>query len=147
MPIDKQEANRMPNRETKQDVVPRHDAHLNILLRSEKLYTGQEIIRLYKDGTRDFSFINAEGADLSDADLPEINFEGANLRRMKGENTNFQGANFTNANLEDSNLYLANFNGANLRSAIMKNSNLNLANLFGANIDLIDLEGAEGIYD
>ncbi len=56
---------------------------------AQKLYTGTEIIKLYKEGRRDFTGINAKGANLIDANLTGANLTGAGLI----------GANLTRANL------------------------------------------------
>ncbi|MEH1889946.1 MAG: serine/threonine-protein kinase [Nostoc sp.] len=116
----------------------------------------QGLLTAYLKGRRDFalhnlSFLNLQGADLSQtnfhsAQLQKTNLQGANLH-----NSDFGRASLTQANLKDANLSKAYFNhadleGADLRGADLSNAYLSNANLRGANLCGANLTSAK-IYD
>lgn len=93
----------------------------------------QELLEHYRQGERNFAYVDLSGADLS----------GLNLR-----GANFTGANFTEANLSWAFLNQANLTEACLRRADLHNATLNNANLgqamlSGANLSKVDLRLAQ----
>ena len=81
--------------------------------------TGEELIREYENGRRDFKGVNLkdadlEGANLEGVDLERANLYQANLQWAKLERVNLQHANLKRANLVIADLYQANLTGANI---------------------------------
>ncbi|MEM9922793.1 MAG: pentapeptide repeat-containing protein [Cyanobacteria bacterium P01_D01_bin.50] len=132
--------------------------------------TGEELLRRYKKGERDFPLINLydEKCILQEADLKGINmvagyflggsFYKTNLSEacLIGFDSNCLGleeANFSNANLsraclwssilDDADLSRCNLEGANLRNAHLWNANLFNASLDGAVLANTDFTNAK----
>ncbi|MCL5427962.1 MAG: pentapeptide repeat-containing protein, partial [Candidatus Marsarchaeota archaeon] len=78
----------------------------------QKLYTGREIVDLYRSGRRDFEGIKANDAYLRGEDLWHANLTRANLRDAYLHHADLIGANLAGANLSGADLI-----GANLRDA------------------------------
>jgi uncharacterized protein YjbI with pentapeptide repeats len=110
--------------------------------------SGQELIRRYKAGERDFSRTDLRGvivrsytkkkkrgryraqrANLSGIDLSEANLSEASLIEA-----NLRGANLSRANLREANLSWANLREANLSGADLSEADLHLAKLGEANL-------------
>ncbi|WP_204103498.1 MULTISPECIES: pentapeptide repeat-containing protein [Spirulina sp. CCY15215] len=98
----------------------------------------KELRRLYASGTRNFSNI-----DLNEANLRNINLSGADLRGAKLNVVNLSGANLSGANLSGAKLNVARLSGANLSKAILNHTHFNVANLIRA--DLREAEFIEAL--
>jgi hypothetical protein len=86
------------------------------------IISGEELLRRYATGERDFSGIDLRRADLSEADLRGINLSGADL---------------SGADLRESNLRFANFQGANLEGAYLAKAFIADCDWRGANVKKI----------
>ena len=76
----------------------------------------KELVRLYKDGVRDFSGVTLRGVNLSgayliDAYLIDANLSGANLNGANLDGVNFSGADLSGADLSGASLWDAKGNG------------------------------------
>ena len=88
-----------------------------------------ELIKLYTDGKRDFSY-----ADLSNIDLSNIGLSYADLSNADLSRANLWCANLSGANLSGANLRSADLSDANLSRANLSRANLSYANLYCANL-------------
>jgi uncharacterized protein YjbI with pentapeptide repeats len=100
---------------------------------------GQELIRRYRQGGRNFagadlSLADLEGADLRGVDLSRASLVGANLRRTNLFQANLAGANLVQANLEETGLFQADLQGADLSQANLRRAFLKQADLSGARV-------------
>jgi uncharacterized protein YjbI with pentapeptide repeats len=97
--------------------------------------SGQELVRRYGQGQRDFSGVRLEaradlvGIDLRHADLSSSDLSGACLARAR-----LDGACFRSADLQNAQLYDASLRHADLRQAELEGANLLLAVLDGADL-------------
>lgn len=124
--------------------------------------TATEVLKAYKQGRRNFHYVQVDGADLANANLRDASFYGASLREVDLSNSELtyiqlKGANLTGASLENasvnaSDLIDADFSGANLNRADFTGASLNRARFTGAKLrsahfgnavmDEMELEGA-----
>lgn len=121
--------------------------------------TGEELLRRYAAGERNFPFIEIDDWNgvLIGSDLRGINLIGADLGHAGWWNTNLSGAclvavdfggmrideaNLSNANLTGASLWTVDLSGANLSGCILKGANLRRAILWNANLLNADLDGA-----
>jgi hypothetical protein len=125
--------------------------------------TGEEVVKTYRGGRKDFSGANLRGADLrgaylseaylseanlSGADLCEADLSWADLYRANLREADLYRANLREADLRGANLYRADLSGADLREADLRGANpyradLSGADLSGANLSGADLSGAD----
>jgi uncharacterized protein YjbI with pentapeptide repeats len=114
---------------------------------------GQELIRRYQSGRRNFPkadlrLADLQGADLREINLCEANLGGANLRRANLFQAQLEQADLSQANLEEAGLFRANLRGADLSQATLRRAYLRRANLTDATVTdeqlswARDLEGA-----
>jgi uncharacterized protein YjbI with pentapeptide repeats len=100
---------------------------------------GQELVRRYQSGRRNFPKADLRLADLQGADLREVNLSGANLSGANLKRANLFHAqlvetDLSQANLEEAGLYRANLQGANLTQANLRRAYLSSADLTDANV-------------
>jgi len=79
-------------------------------------------------------------AKLWCADLSNANFSGGDFRNADFDNSGLYMANFEGADLRD-----VNFHGTSLGDVNLRNTKLNDSTLWDADIEGVDLTGAEGI--
>lgn len=114
---------------------------------SSLLSNGENLLKRYTAGERDFREINLSGSqiftnanlsgiDLSRAYLNSVDFSGANL-----SNANFEGAILKNAQLHHANLSGANLKGADLTYASLVQADLTDAILTDVNLESTTLTG------
>lgn len=108
----------------------------------------QELLRRYRDGSRNFSqadlrLVDLEGADLRCVDLSKADLSGANLKRANLFQANLERANLAQTNLEEAGLYQTNLQDADLRKANLRNAFLDRANLRGAALSAEQLAQAK----
>lgn len=127
---------------------------------------GDEILRRYESGEREFSGVNVGGSDfpngasLRGADLsrtrwdhatgPKLDLSSGSLERARMLQTSFHDAVLRDTNLGWSRLVEVEFHGADLRGANLSCAYTEMtrfprANLRGAKLDGADLRGAEGL--
>lgn len=99
--------------------------------------TGEDVVKSYKEGKRDFREETLTRIDLSHANLRGADFSGADLSLA-----NLGGADLTGARLTSARLYGAYLQNAVLRGAKLNGSRLQRADLRWANLDLAQLRGA-----
>jgi len=109
---------------------------------TSKKMTGEEVVKAYRGGRRDFSEANLRGADLSWTNLSEANLRGADLSWTNLYRADLSGANLREANLSEVDLSWADLFGANLRGASLSEADLYLADLSWANLREANLSGA-----
>ena len=107
------------------------------------LKSGNDLIRAYESGERNFRGINLQGFKLlRNLDLSDIDLSQANLNSVDLTGTNLSGVNLTDAQLSRARLNQANLSGANLQGAILSHATLVSANLTHANLSGTNLDGA-----
>lgn len=97
---------------------------------------GEELLKKYEIGQRDFTGIVLCEVNLNRANLPQANFSRAILSL-----TNLSGANLSEANLSEAKLNVARLSSTNLVGAKLNGAILNVANMIRAdlsNAELID---------
>jgi uncharacterized protein YjbI with pentapeptide repeats len=114
----------------------------------------EDLLKLYKEGRRNFSGVDLSGMCFDNQDLSEINLEGANLSNTKwceinlananlqntdlrgveiigelfGNNIDFSGANFEGTRMEEGIIEKANFSRANFRNTSFSQFSMNECN-------------------
>ncbi|WP_445626867.1 nSTAND1 domain-containing NTPase [Nostoc sp. DSM 114167] len=107
----------------------------------------QKLVELGESlASRDFSYANLRGVNLSRADLRGANFSHANLSGTDFSDANLSTANLSGAKLNDARLIRANLSGANLNSADLYGVKLSRANLNGADLRGANLNRANLIF-
>lgn len=81
--------------------------------------TGEELLREYAGGRRDFREVDLRGVKLRDARLNGIDLTGADLRGANLDKCSFSGATLLNANLGGSLLGYVDFQGVKLAGATL----------------------------
>ncbi|MEW6494125.1 MAG: pentapeptide repeat-containing protein [Cyanobacteriota bacterium] len=108
----------------------------------------QNFLDRYRQGERDFAYIDLSGAILMGVNLRNINLTGANLSGANLSWAQLGNAQLTGAYLHQANLHSATLNHANLNQATLSRANLTkvdlrLATLRGANLNWADLTTAD----
>ncbi len=113
----------------------------------------QNFLDRYRQGERDFAYIDLSGAILMGANLRDINLTGANLSGTNLSWAQLGNAQLTGACLHQANLHSATLNHANFNQATLSRANLTKvdlrlatlreANLNWANLTTADLTGAD----
>ncbi|KAF3883778.1 MULTISPECIES: WD40 repeat domain-containing protein [Nostocales] len=124
-----------------------HSSNTDTLKSFREIGGARGLLAAYQLGERDFTQVNLENTDLSQADLAGINLEKANLKGANLSQTNLSEANLISAdlrgaNLTQTNLRCARLNDSDLRQALIKQVDLYRANLSWANLSEQDLRGA-----
>jgi serine/threonine-protein kinase len=109
--------------------------------------TGDDILRYYQKGQRDFGHRAYNALSLDRATLPRISFHSAQLREASFSQTDLSEATFsyaqlTRANLQAAKLTGAYLNAADLRYANLRGADLSYASLTDARFEETDLRGA-----
>ena len=107
----------------------------------EAAISGEEFLKRYNQGERDFTGINLSGVDLSGKTLHSVNLSNANLSRAELSEADLSYANLAEANLCHTNLHTANLTSANLGKTKFINANLSEVNLQGSNLSEANLSG------
>lgn len=97
-----------------------------------------DIIRMYKEGRRDFSNASANSQDFTNADLKGIIFRNAKLTFATFDGCQLQGADFSGADLS-----WAGFDRADLREAKFTGANCQYALFDNATVDRADFRNAD----
>lgn len=102
----------------------------------------------YRQGERNFAYIDLSGASLMGMNLRNINFTGANLSGANLSWAQLSHAKFTGALLHQANLHStilnnADFNQANLSRAKLSKADLRLATLREANLNWAELTASD----
>jgi uncharacterized protein YjbI with pentapeptide repeats len=108
----------------------------------------QNFLDRYRQGERDFAYIDLSGATLTGANLQNINLTGANLSRADLSWARLSHAKFTDAvlhqaNLHSATLHNADFNRATLSRAKLSKVDLRLATLREAELNWADLTASD----
>ena len=103
---------------------------------------GENLIKKYKSGARDFTGADLKGALLGHAVLSGAHLRGACLCGAELTGANLFYANLSEADLSRANLCHADLRGADLTDARLSNADLRDANLDGADLTNTDLTDA-----
>lgn len=114
------------------------------MIGSGEKITGEELLRRYAAGKRNFSFIKIDDRNgvLIGADLREINLMAANLQNAPWWNTNLSRACLIATDLAGVRIDGANLSDADLTGACLEGANLTDANLSNCVLEGVDLRQA-----
>lgn len=101
----------------------------------------KELVRLYREGVRDFSGVDLSRVDIRGVYLKDTKLCGANLHGVLLNYANLRNIDLCGSNLSYSNLCGVHFCGANLNGADLKGVYFEYADFSGADLKGVCLEG------
>jgi len=108
------------------------------MFKQRETLSGPKILKMYKEGRRDFTDINATMIDVAGKNLKGIIFKNANLGFSYFKNADLTDADFTNANAEWSS-----FENANLTRTVFVNANATWSKFNKAHFEKTKMQKAD----